>query len=483
MSDRVFVCYAREDEEFVLQLAGNLKKKGIPIWLDQWDIPAGADWDRSIDNAICECAKFVIVLSPRAVDSSEVRGELRTAIDENRPIIPVIRTGCRVPRQLRTIQYVDFSSKGSGDEAALRQLVRTLETSTNQVTEETIREPDTPHPDRRAQEPWFQKLLAGLRAGSRRVIAAPSNRYALAGIALIISLVVWWQWPRTQKFEPLAPPAPPPAVVASPATIKAPEPKVVVGEKPVAAGESKEETKKLTTGGVGPVMVVVPAGSFQMGDLQGVGDKDELPVRSVQIPKSFALSRFEVTFDEYDAFAKATNRKLPDDQGWGRGRRPVINVSWEEAQAYAKWLSEQTGKRYRLPTEAKWEYAARSGGKQQIWSGTSDERGLADYSWFVTNSSGKTQEVGKKKANGFGLHDMSGNVWEWVEDCWHDNYNGAPTDGRAWKEENGGQCGRRVVRGGSWNSIPENLRSSNRFRFVAGIRFNGIGFRLAQDIE
>ena len=126
---------------------------------------------------------------------------------------------------------------------------------------------------------------------------------------------------------------------------------------------------------------------------------------------------------------------------------------------------------------------ARSGAKQEIWSGTISERELAAYSWFVANSSGKTQEVGKKKSNGFGLHDMSGNVWEWVEDCWHENYNGAPTDGRAWKEENGGQCGQRVIRGGSWLNSPVNLRSSLRGWDLAGTRDGDVGFRLAQDLN
>jgi hypothetical protein len=126
MGDHVFVCYAREDKGFVLQLGENLKGQDVPVWLDQWNIPPGSDWDRSIDNAIRDCAKFIIVLSEEAVESSEVRGELRVALDEKKPIIPVLHRSCRVPRQLRTIQYVDFSSRGPDDEVALNQLLRTL---------------------------------------------------------------------------------------------------------------------------------------------------------------------------------------------------------------------------------------------------------------------------------------------------------------------------------------------------------------------
>ena len=206
---------------------------------------------------------------------------------------------------------------------------------------------------------------------------------------------------------------------------------------------------------------------------------DERPVHDVQI-KRFALGKYEVTFDEYDRFAVATGRGIPVDQGWGRGLQPVINVSWDDARDFAKWLSQQTGKKYRLPSEAEWEYAARSGGTDQVWAGTSDEKQLAEYAVFNKNRTEST--TGKRKANNLGLYDMSGNVWEWVEDCLHADYQGAPRDGRAWKEENGGQCGQRVIRGGSWDNGPGFLRSSIRDRSSADNRGNGIGFRLAQDL-
>jgi formylglycine-generating enzyme required for sulfatase activity len=193
--------------------------------------------------------------------------------------------------------------------------------------------------------------------------------------------------------------------------------------------------------------------------------------------KGFAIGKFEVTFDEYDRFALAKDRlPLPIDEGWGRGRRPVINVSWDDARDYAKWLSQQTGKRYRLPTESEWEYAARSGGKEEVWAGTSDEKELDNYA----NRQDRTAPVGEKKSNGLKLHDMSGNVSEWVEDCWHENYEGAPTDGSAWLEADGGDC-KRVIRGGSWSSVPEDLRVSSRRWNYRDSRFNSIGFRLVQD--
>ena len=160
-----------------------------------------------------------------------------------------------------------------------------------------------------------------------------------------------------------------------------------------------------------------------------------------------------------------------------------MNVSWEDAKAYAAWLSQQTGRYYRLPTESEWEYAARSGTKQDAWAGTSEESELRDHAVFADNSGNRTAEVGSKLANGFGLYDLSGNVWEWVEDCLHTNYQQGPTDGSAWLEANGGDCEKRVFRGGYWDNEPVHLRASTRGRDTSDYRNDDLGFRLAQDIE
>jgi formylglycine-generating enzyme required for sulfatase activity len=225
-----------------------------------------------------------------------------------------------------------------------------------------------------------------------------------------------------------------------------------------------------------PKMVQIPDGTFQQGDVEQLG------VRPVTI-KPFALGQFEVTFEEYDRFAIAEGKPLPGDQSWGRGRRPVVNISWQEAKDYADWLSRKTGKRYRLPTESEWEYTARSGVSQDVWAGTSEESQLGEYAVFINNSGNQTAIVGQKRHNAFGLHDMSGNVFEWIEDCVHVTYQGAPSDGSAWLEEQGGDCNLRIIRGGSWSSPSEFLRSSSRNRDVAADRINNVGFRLAQDID
>ena len=179
---------------------------------------------------------------------------------------------------------------------------------------------------------------------------------------------------------------------------------------------------------------------------------------------------------------KQRNRKLPNDDGWGRGRQPVINVSWHEAQAYVQWLSAQTGKQYRLPTEAEWEYAARAGTQTRYWWG--DDIGKNNAVCYDCGSEWddkQTAPVGSFNANTFELHDTAGNVWEWVQDCWHDDYNNAPVDGSAWLEADGGDCNHRVVRGGSWNGFSLYLQSAIRFRFKSDGAFNYVGFRIARD--
>jgi formylglycine-generating enzyme required for sulfatase activity len=239
---------------------------------------------------------------------------------------------------------------------------------------------------------------------------------------------------------------------------------------------------RLRHGREGPEMVVIPAGSFWMGSAEAEGgrNEDEGPRHQVEIRQPFAVGRTSVTFAEYDHFAESTQREKPPDAGWGRGNRPVIHVSWEDAVAYAQWLSDQTGKRYRLPSEAEWEYAARAG-TETPWSFGNAASDLGAVAWYSDNSGGQTHPVGEKEVNPWGLHDVHGNVWEWVQDCWHAKYEGAPADGSAWGAEAGGDCGRRVVRGGSWDDGPEFLRSAFRTRYGAVYRLYDLGFRLAQD--
>ncbi len=224
----------------------------------------------------------------------------------------------------------------------------------------------------------------------------------------------------------------------------------VAGPSGKYSGEAQEllaEAEKLQMP-ILPEMVVIPGGRFRMGCVSGLNcQDDEKPVHEVRVA-SFELSKYEVTFEEYDRFIAATGGRSPNDKGWGRGRRPVIDVSWEDAVAYAEWLSVQTGERYRLPSEAEWEYAARAGSTTKYGWGNDIGHNRANCGGCGSQwDDEKTAPVGSFNPNAFGLHDMHGNLWEWVQDCWNGSYQGAPADGSAWTS---GDCERRVLRGGSW---------------------------------
>jgi formylglycine-generating enzyme required for sulfatase activity len=230
-------------------------------------------------------------------------------------------------------------------------------------------------------------------------------------------------------------------------------------------------------------MVVVPARSFIMGspETEAGRSRYEGPQHRVIFAKPFAVGKYELTFDEWDAcVADGGCKHKPGDEGWGRGRRPVIKVSWDDARAYVAWLAKKTGKGYRLLSEAEWEYAARAGSTTAYPWGQEPGTNRANFSGSGSQWSGEqTAPVGRFKANAFGLFDMIGNVWEWTQDCWNDSYAGAPKDGSAWLK---GDCGRRVVRGGSWVYGPENARAAFRFRDGPGGRYSFLGFRLARTL-
>ena len=250
-----------------------------------------------------------------------------------------------------------------------------------------------------------------------------------------------------------------PTDTAAPAARAAPQaiPTAPAARAPAIPAAGSSFRDRLSSGGEGPEMVVIPAGRFRMGDLTGVEWDSEKPVHEVVIARPFAVSKYEVTFEDYDRF---THPNKVDDKGWGRGRRPVVNVSWDDATEYAAWLSAQTGKRYRLPAEAEWEYAARAGTTTQYAWGNDIGRNRANCdNDYCGDQWEYTAPVGSFAGNAWGLHDMHSNVWEWVQDCWNDSYAGAPSDGSAWKS---GNCGLRVIRGGSWNYTPWNLRSALR---------------------
>lgn len=377
------------------------------------------------------------------------------------PIISVLLPGAEKPFGSPIYQWVDLRS-GLDDDMAIQKLFQAIrdrsvgrEAHTASQLQEESDKPEpalkTPKPQHAARaEETGPALLAGEKGLPWRTGIGRGVRFGTLAMVLIILVLGAWGLARWGLDE-----------LSASATV------------------TRHSSACGTLPGFEPEMILVEGGEFQMGPDAGSASTDEQPVHTVNV-KPFAIGTCEVTFEEYDRFAEETKRSLPHDEAWGRGRRPVINVLWEDAKAYGGWLSQQTGKRYRLPTEAEWEYAARSGGKAETWAGTSDEKLLPDYAVFRAD---RSSPAGSKKPNSVGLYDMSGNVWEWVEDCWHNSYQGAPTDGSAWLEGGKGDCGRRVIRGGSWGNGPENLRASNRLRGGAVDRDGDLGFRLVQDLE
>jgi formylglycine-generating enzyme required for sulfatase activity len=231
--------------------------------------------------------------------------------------------------------------------------------------------------------------------------------------------------------------------------------------------------------GQGPEMVKLPGGTFKMGNKNTLLYHDERPQHEVTL-ESFSISKYEVTFEEYDLFVWATDRKRPDDGGWGRGQRPVINVSWHDAMAYTEWLSVQTSHRYRLPSEREWEYAAAAGSENTYWWGYKLEKnkancGICGSKWDAI----KTAPVGRFKPNSFKIYDTIGNVMEWTLSCYRSSYRGAPAKGNKW-EWKGRNCSRRVARSSSFKSYQNDLRTTRRHKYSPNTRMDTLGFRVVR---
>lgn len=250
-------------------------------------------------------------------------------------------------------------------------------------------------------------------------------------------------------------------------------------ERQLASGQALRECKTAC-----PEMIVVPAGGFSMGSPAGEPERyeNEGPQRAVTIARRLAVSRTAVTFDEWNACAAMNACRPADSAGFGEGTRPVINIGWNDAKSYVAWLSQMTGRTYRLLSEAEWEYAARAGATTAYYWGedVGDGNAVCDGCGSEWDSL-STAPVAQLKPNAFGLFDMAGNVYQWVEDCAHDTYEGAPRDGAAWVEK--GDCGKRMARGGSWADVARFARSAARMTLEADVQSKVLGFRVARELN
>ena len=320
-------------------------------------------------------------------------------------------------------------------------------------------------PNSTVEQAFSRTRLAVAAATQRRQI--PSVSSSLLGDVVLV------------QGQPVLPSdaVPPPATGPdSPKTAPPPaQPQPPQQPAPTAGGPNPGEIFKDCD--TCPALVVVPSGTFTMGSKDTPA---EAPQRNVTIAKPFAIGRFEVTFAQWDACvaAKACKSDI-DDHGFGRGQRPVIDITWDEAQAFVKWLSAQGKHAYRLPSEAEWEYAARAGSKTAFPWGAAAGTGRANCDECGAPATQATLPVGSYRPNAFGLFDTAGNAAELVEDCWNPAYRGAPVDGSAWRT---GDCQLRVLRGGSFGNKATSAKSSARFRYDHDVRYYTNGFRVARDL-
>jgi formylglycine-generating enzyme required for sulfatase activity len=516
---KVFVSYSRRDSsDFAEELVAGLELAGFAPFLDRHDIAAGEDWEARLGGLIQGADTVVFVVSPEAVKSERCVWEVDRALAQTKRLLPVIFrpvSESDIPEQLRRRQFVRFDT-GPGITRQLGQLAEALRQDIDWIREHTRQgelagrweargRPESlllRGEDLAAAQSWAAKRnpsapnvtdlmrafiaaskdaeaaeFAKSRATQRRIIRTQALLSTVL-LGVIIGLVGWinesyikkqWDW----------------YAVTRPYMRSHVRPYLLTEakERALKPGDSFKECAQDC-----PEMIVVPAGSFAMGSPateQGHTDKEE-PKHNVTIAKPLAVSKYELTFADWDACVTGggCNGYKPNDERWKRGQQPLINVSWDDAQQYVSWLSEVTDKNYRLLSEAEYEYAMRAGTQMTYpWGDDIEPNGTA-----MANCNGcgskwdnkQTAPVGSFAPNRFGLYDMAGNVWAWVEDCDHDNYNGAPADGSAWTE--GANCDDHIARGGSWYSYPVFLRSARRLRNSTGNRDDNIGFRVARTL-
>ena len=281
--------------------------------------------------------------------------------------------------------------------------------------------------------------------------------------------------------------APEPEGVVEPATPEPvataqPEPEIQEAVEPEAepatvAARPAAFRDALTSGSEAPEMVTIAAGSFLMGSKSV--QSDERPQHKVTVAP-FAMSKYEATFKQYEAFASATGRKIPDNLYLDKDIHPVLFVSWDDAYAYTQWLSTESGQSYRLSSEAEWEYAARAGSDTTFaWGFDVGEKNAHCFDCKTGLNPRESTRIGRFKPNAFGLHDAAGNVFEWVHDCYHPTYDGAPTDGAVWE---GGDCAYRVARGGAYTTTSKSVRPAKRTKFKSRAVYDSVGIRVARDL-
>jgi formylglycine-generating enzyme required for sulfatase activity len=514
---KIFISYSRKDMAFVDRLDPALKARGFEALIDRDEIYAFEPWWERVQKLIGQADTVVFVLSPDSVDSEVALKEVEYAASLNKRFAPIV---CRpvvehtVPEALRRLNFIFFDDPVRFNES-VNKLSEALQTDIVWLRDHTkfgeaargwaeagrpngllLRTPalemaeywiaSRPHDAPEPPESVRAFVLASRQAArsAQRIKRSVTVAMFALLVGIIMGLVGWieqdvikeqWRWYtisipfRSKNFLSYALNVSTERTLTSKATFRE------------CAGDMVDKDYC-------PLMVVVPAGSFIMGSpsTERGHRSDEEPSHNVTIAAPFAVSVAEVTFWEWDTCVEYGN--CPPgawDMGWGRADRPAMNVNFEDAQRYVSWLSRMTGKPYRLLTEAEWEYAARGGTTTAYpWGdevGKNNANCASCLDGIGINSGWPgTAPVGSFAPNGFGLYDMIGNVWEWVFDCYHDNYRDVPTNGTAWTSDD---CFFRVARGGAFNRPPEFSRSATRHGFKVDSRIDVLGFRVARTLK
>lgn len=430
----VFISYKREDREPAERLARMLADRGYQVWWDA-ELMSG-DTFITVIYEVLKVAKAAVVLwSENALTSRYVLGEAMFALNREIYIGAVLTPRLDLPPPFNIVQSQDVSHWHTNP-AILEGLIPAI----------------------------------ARKAGPARRSGVSDDAAAALSAAAVQEALMWRGIANSQQRDDF---------LAYLETYGDDGLFARLARGRIAALDPMSASAKvLPAVAIRPVMVELPPGRFRMGASRLMPDtfEDELPRHGVTFERGFAIGRAAVSFAEYDGFCRATGRALVRDEDWGRGKRPAIHVSWNDAVAYCRWLSAELKAEYRLPSEAEWEYAARAD------SSTTYPWGSA---WDGTHANGAstvagTSEPGAYPANGFGLFDMIGNVWEWCADAWHDTYAGAPVDGAAWVAD--GDPRLRVMRGGSWDDHPQALRVTMRGWYQHDGSSLRIGFRLARSL-
>jgi len=433
----VFISYAREDRPFAARLAHALESGGRSVWWDREILP-GRDFAELISTELAQAKAVVVVWSAVSSRSGWVRDEAHEGLERG-VLVPVLSGVTEPPIGYRSIHSVDLTGWDGGAHPGLADLELAIDAlRTGQ-----------PVPDRAEPEPEPVQTIKGRWRSLRWLAVAALALVVTAGAMAFLPSVVQWR------------PNPP--------------------RPPLPNGADHTDMTPFRDCLECPQMIRLPLGSFTMGSswFDRDSQSDERPRVEVTLSRPVAIGRTEVTFLQWEAcvLAGGCGGRQPDDSGFGRGFRPVIDVDWHDAQAYVAWLRQSTGKPYRLPTEAEWEYACHAGTTTPYPFGEAISPTLANYD---RNQPG-TREVGSYPPNPWGIYDMNGNVWEWVEDVWNEGHSGRPTDSEA--RTSGPDPQEHVIKGGSWDDRDRRARCTSRNGMDDNRRENEIGFRVALPLD